>query len=182
MLPVYWWDCLTCLILKWKLHACKSFSILVFCHLLIASQSVQLCVLGLCGTEELNYYWYFIRWKEEKKNHTSNGLKRDETQWICAKQNNKDKEIWLEIGHPNFLPALSFLVCHLASLLQPFDLGFYVLWCGREERHYLDAFTHLVCVLKPLMETPNSSSVWGNHCWRFKSRFLVLWRKRIVEH
>lgn len=77
------------------------------------------------------YIFIYILWGGKKKNHTSNGLKRDETQRICARQNNdKDKEIWLEDGHPNFLPAPSFLVCHLASLLQPFDLGLYVLWCG----------------------------------------------------
>lgn len=103
-----------------------------------------------------------MRWNEKEKNHTSNGLERDETECIGAKQNNsKDEKIWLANGHLTIFPVLSLLVCLLDSLHQPFGLGFYALECGCEERRYLDVFTCLVCVLKPLISTPNSSSVWG---------------------
>lgn len=81
MLLLHWWPYVAHIILKWKSHACKYFSILVFFHLLIGSQSVCLCVLGSCSTGEFTFlfklyemernrekFTYQIGWKEMRHN------------------------------------------------------------------------------------------------------------------
>lgn len=43
------------------------FSIAVFFHLWIASQSVQLCVLGPCGTEEFTFLFILYEMERERE-------------------------------------------------------------------------------------------------------------------
>lgn len=126
MLLLFWWAYLAHVILKWKFHACKYFRILILLSFTdCLSISTAVCV-GTCGPEEFTFLFMPYEMERNRKIIHQMDWKEIEMQWICAKQNNnKDEEIWLQNGHLNLFQVLSFLVCHLASLHQPFGFWFY---------------------------------------------------------